>query len=196
MWRNADVLDFVGWLRAFNDGVRGGAPKAGFYGLDLYSLHVSMEAVLRYLDDVDPEAARRARFRYACFDHFGEDTQAYGYAAVFGLTPSCEQEVVSQLVELRRRASDYAKRDGRVAADEFFFAEQNARLVKNAEKYYRTMFQGGVFSWNLRDRHMAETLEALLAHLEAQEVPPRPWCGPTTHTSGTPGPRRCRRGGS
>jgi erythromycin esterase-like protein len=168
MWRNADVLDFVGWLRAYNDALPAAAAKVGFYGLDLYSLHASVGAVLDYLDRVDPEAARRARYRYSCFDHFGEDTQAYGYAAGFGLTESCEGEVVSQLVELRRRAAEYASRDGRVAEDEFFTAEQNARLVKNAEEYYRSMFRGRVSSWNLRDRHMAETLHALAAHLERQ----------------------------
>jgi erythromycin esterase-like protein len=168
MWRNADVLDFIGWLRAHNDGLSSSAAKVGFYGLDLYSLHASIEAVLNYLDRVDPEAARRARYRYSCFEHFGEDTQAYGYAANFGLTESCEDEVLSQLIELRRRAADYASRDGHIAADDFFFTEQNARLVKNAEEYYRSMFRGRVSSWNLRDRHMVETLEALVKHLEAQ----------------------------
>ncbi|CAN5438373.1 hypothetical protein BH20ACI3_BH20ACI3_19160 [soil metagenome] len=113
----------------------------------------------------------RARYRYSCFDHFGENTQAYGYAASFGLTESCENEVVSQLVELRRRAADYASRDGRVAADDFFFAEQNARLVKNAEEYYRSMFRQSVPSWNLRDRHMTETLDSLVAYLERQGQP-------------------------
>jgi erythromycin esterase-like protein len=168
MWRNADVLDFTGWLRAHNDGLPNSSNKVGFYGLDLYSLHSSIEAVLGYLAKVDPEAAKRARYRYSCFDHFGENTQAYGYAASFDLTDSCENEVVGQLVDLRRRAADYASRDGRVAADDFFFAEQNARLVKNAEEYYRSMFRGSVPSWNLRDRHMAETLESLIAHLENQ----------------------------
>jgi erythromycin esterase-like protein len=167
MWRNADVLDFVGWLRAHNDSLSSGN-KVGFYGLDLYSLHASMEAVLNYLDKIDPEAAKRARHRYSCFDHFGEDTQSYGYVAGLNLTESCENEVVNQLVELRRRAAEYASRDGRVAADEFFFAEQNARLVKNAEEYYRSMFRGRVSSWNLRDRHMVETLHALVAHLDSQ----------------------------
>ncbi len=116
MWRNADVLDFVGWLRSHNDEVGQSGAKVGFYGLDLYSLYASIEAVLGYLDKVDPEAARRARYRYACFEHFGEDTQAYGYAASFGLTESCEEDVVSQLIELQRRAAEYAQRDGRVAA--------------------------------------------------------------------------------
>ena len=165
MWRNADVLDFVGWLRAYNDARASGATPVGFYGLDLYSLNASITAVLGYLDKVDPEAARRARYRYGCFEHFGEDTQAYGYAASIGLSKSCEEQVVSQLTELQRRAAQYAGRDGRVAPDEFFYTEQNARLVKNAEEYYRSMFEGRVSSWNLRDTHMAETLDALLAHL-------------------------------
>jgi erythromycin esterase-like protein len=136
--------------------------------LDLYSLYTSIEAVLNYLARIDPEAAKRARYRYSCFEHFGDDTQAYGYATTFDLSESCEREVIDQLIELRRRAADYASRDGRVAQDEFFFAEQNARLVLNAERYYRIMFRGRVESWNLRDRHMAETLDALVAHLNSQ----------------------------
>jgi erythromycin esterase-like protein len=168
MWRNADVLDFIGWLRAHNDSLPANAAKVGFYGLDLYSLHASMEAVLNYLDKIDPDAARRARHRYSCFDHFGEDTQTYGYVTGLGLKETCENEVVNQLIELRRRAAEYASRDGRVAEDEFFTAFQNARLVKNAEQYYRSMFRGRVSSWNLRDQHMAETLDTLVAHLERQ----------------------------
>src|SRR6266511_344768 len=167
MWRNADVLDFVGWLRQHNDGLSSGARKVGFYGLDLYSLHASMGAVLEYLGRVDPEAARRARYRYGCFDHFGEDAQTYGYQAGFGLSESCETEVIRQLVELRSKAADYARRDGRIALDEYFSAEQNARLVQNAERYYREMFRGRVSSWNLRDAHMVETAEALARHLES-----------------------------
>lgn len=169
MWRNADVLDFVGWLRGFNDEIASDERKVGFYGLDLYSLHASMAAVLDYLDHVDPEAAARARFRYSCFEDFGEDSQAYGYAATYGMTKSCEEEVVSQLIDLRRHANEYLQHDGRPAADEQFYVEQNARLVKNAEQYYRSMFQRQASSWNLRDRHMTETLEALLAHFEPWE---------------------------
>lgn len=168
MWRNSVVLDFIGWLRGHNDSVSTAALKTGFYGLDLYSLHTSMAAVLAYLSKVDPQAAQRARYRYSCFDHFGEDTQAYGYAASYDLSASCEEEALGQLVELRQRAAAYASRDGRVADDEFFFAEQNARLVKNAEEYYRSMFRGRVDSWNKRDTHMAETLAALVAHLGRQ----------------------------
>ena len=169
MWRNADMLDFVGWLREHND-VRPDRERVGFYGLDLYSLHASMEAVLRYLEKVDPEAARRARDRYACFEHFGEDPQRYGYATSYGLSPSCEREVVEQLLELRLAAGEYARRDGRVAADELFYAEQNARLVRNAERYYRAMFGSRTGSWNLRDQHMAETLDALARFLDAERA--------------------------
>lgn len=162
MWRNADVLDFIGWLRAHNDGVPA-FERAGFYGLDLYALSASMQAVLEYLRIVDPEAARRAQHRYACFDHFGGDWQSYGYAATAGLAPTCEAVVIEQLVELRRAADEYLRRDGRLEPDAQFYAEQNARLVRNAERYYRAMFGSRVESWNVRDRHMAETLEALLA---------------------------------
>lgn len=165
IWRNADVLDFVGWLRTHNDALQPDETKVGFYGLDLYSMYGSISAVLSYLDKVDPEAAKRARFRYSCLEHFGEDTQAYGYAASFGLTQPCEDEVLSQLVDLQRRGSEYTRGDG-TSEDEHFYAEQNARLVKNAEVYYRTMFGSRVSSWNLRDSHMAETLEALLNHLD------------------------------
>jgi len=164
MWRNADVLDFIGWLRTHNDS-QPVDKRAGFYGLDLYSLRASMQAVLAYLAKVDPEAAGRARRRYGCFDHFGEEMQEYGHAAGFGLHPSCESEVVTQLLELHHKRAEYASRDGRVAADEFFYAEQNARLVRNAEEYYRTMFRGRAESWNLRDRHMVDTLRELLRFL-------------------------------
>ena len=168
MWRNTDVVEFIEWLRAYNDELPPTATKSGFYGLDLYSLRASMEAVLSYLEKVDPDTAKQARIRYGCFDHFGEDTQVYGFVTGTGIAKSCEEEVISQLVELRRRAMEYAQRDGRVAEDEFFYAEQNARLVKNAEAYYRSMFLEKVSSWNLRDRHMAETLDALVAHLDQQ----------------------------
>jgi erythromycin esterase-like protein len=170
MWRNADVLDFVGWLRDHNDALAQDAHKAGFYGLDLYSLHGSIEAVLGYLDTVNPQAAQQARERYACFEQFGSDPQSYGYATSFGAAESCADAVVSQLLDLQRRTAELTQRDGRVAEDEFFFAEQNARLVKNAEAYYRIMFRGRE-SWNLRDTHMAETLDALAAHLSRQGSP-------------------------
>lgn len=171
MWRNQDVLAFIEWVRDYNGKLPPGSPRVGFYGIDLYSLHRSQQAVVQYLEKVDPDAAKRARSRYSCFDHFGEDPQAYGYAASFGLSQTCQDEVLQQLLELQARAADYANRDGRVAEDEFFFAEQNARLVRNAEQYYRTMFEGRVSSWNLRDQHMAETLRELVDHLGRSQPP-------------------------
>jgi erythromycin esterase-like protein len=164
MWRNRDVLQFVDWLHRHN-AEQPEDRRAGFYGLDLYSLFASMQEVIRFLEKVDPEAAARARHRYSCFDAFGEDTQAYGYAAEFGVTRSCEDQAVQQLLEVQRDRAALAERDGRVPEDELFYTEQNARLVRNAEEYYRTMFRGRVDSWNLRDRHMSETLEALIGHL-------------------------------
>lgn len=165
MWRNTDVVAFVDWLRAFNGALPPQARAAGFYGLDLYSLFTSMEQVLRYLDKVDPDAAQRARQRYGCFDLYGADSQRYGYAAGFGLSASCENDVVGQLRELQAHAADYLHQDGPQAADEFFHARQNARLVVNAEHYYRTMFRGRISSWNLRDQHMMDTLDGLAQHL-------------------------------
>jgi erythromycin esterase-like protein len=123
-----------------------------------------MRAVLDYLDRADPEAAQRARSRYACFDHYGEDSQAYGYAASFGMKASCEDEVIQQLREMNQRAANQMAASSEDRAG-LFFAQQNARLVRNAEEYYRTMFHGRVSSWNLRDNHMVETLQALEKHL-------------------------------
>jgi erythromycin esterase-like protein len=171
MWRNTEVLDFVRWLRAHNDVRRGREPETGFYGLDLYSLHASMESVLEYLDRVDPPAAARARSRYACFEQFGSDPQSYGHAATLDLSRSCEDDVVRQLLDLQQQRAMLGQRDGLLAVDEHFQAEQNARVVKGAEQYYRTMFRGQVASWNLRDTHMADTLDALLEHLGGQAEP-------------------------
>jgi erythromycin esterase-like protein len=170
MWRNEDVLDLIGWLRDNNDS-RVAVERIGFYGIDLYSLHSSMAAVLQYLDKTDKVAAQRARYRYSCFEAYGEDPQHYGYAASFDLTKTCEDAAVRQLIELREKAADFMNRDGFIARDEYFFAEQNARLVKNAEEYYREMFRGRVSSWNLRDRHMTESIVALASHLETQHRP-------------------------
>ena len=163
MWRNTEVLSFVRWLREWND--EHPKSKVGFYGLDLYSLSSSIQAVIAYLDKVDPAAARRARDRYACFDHFAGDSHAYGYAVSAGITEPCEDDVVKQLGELRARATQYASRDRNAGHDEFFFAEQNALLAKNAEEYYRAMFRGRHSSWNIRDCHMADMFDALVKHL-------------------------------
>jgi erythromycin esterase-like protein/predicted phosphoribosyltransferase len=166
MWRNWVVAEFVGWLRDWNDSLPPDAPKVGFYGLDLYSLHASMDEVVRYLDGIDPEAARRARERYACFDHFSRDPQVYGYETGLGGAEPCEQQAVDQLLDLQRMRAEVASRDGHLDEDGHFYAEQNARLVANAEAYYRAAFRGGIESWNLRDLHMGDTLDALVAHLQ------------------------------
>lgn len=163
MWRNTVVRDFVGWLRRHNDGHR----PAGFYGLDLYSMHRSMRRVIDYLDRVDPAAAERARRRYACLDRAGEDDgQAYGYGAAFGAVESCQAEVLRQLADLQRNA---AAHDG----DAGFDAVRNAWTVRAAESYYRAMFGDRVSSWNLRDEHMADTLDALAEYLGHDGAPAR-----------------------
>jgi erythromycin esterase-like protein len=165
MWRNHEVRDFVEWLHGHN-ARRPPEERVRFYGLDLYSLAASMDAVIRYLDAVDPEEAARARSRYGCFDRFGgAEGQSYGYALAYQGALPCQDEVVSQLVALRARTADYVRRDGMDAFDEAFFAEQNAVVVRDAEEYYQQMYRADVSSWNLRDRHMANTTDALLEHL-------------------------------
>lgn len=171
LWRNADVLDFVGWLRAHNDGIAEDAGKAGFYGLDVYSLRASMESVIAALRRVDADAARRAEARYACFDRFGGDAQGYAASATFGLGVSCEAEVIQQLVDRLAAGGRAPARGGRAGEDAFFGAAENARLVRNASPYYRAMFGSQVLSWNLRDRHMAETLDALDDRLSREGEP-------------------------
>ena len=158
MWRNREVGDFVDWLHARNAGVE---PKrrVAFHGLDLYSLYNSIREVLRYLDDVDPATARVARHRYACLTPWQSDPAIYGHAALTGHYKSCERDVVAILGDLLERERSYAEDDG----ERFLDAAQNARLVANAERYYRVMYYGSRASWNLRDTHMFETLKTLLA---------------------------------
>jgi erythromycin esterase-like protein len=166
MWRNADILDFIGWLRSHNDEMSNHRQKIGFYGLDLYSLQASMKSVISYLERKDPAAALKARERYACFDRFGVDHHGYARIAGTGTAGSCQEEVLEQLLELQKSSALYLEKDGLSVADELFSAEQNARLVKNAEEYYRTMLEGNISSWNRRDEHMFETLKCLMNHLE------------------------------
>ena len=168
MWRNADVLDFIGWLKDHNESVHSLDHQAGFYGLDLYSLHKSMQEVITYLEAKDPTEAAKARILYGCIERYGHDPQNYGLLAGSGVGESCRAEVIQQLMDLRGKEVEYLSRNGHAAADEFFFAEQNARLVRNAEQYYREMFRSNASSWNLRDKHMMETLIELVAHLQTQ----------------------------
>lgn len=167
MWRNTTLAPFLRWLRAHNDDLTSPATKVGFYGLDLYSLNSSMQAVINFLSKVDPEAAERARTRYACFDHLGCDPQTYGYLTSEGLKKSCMKEAIEQILELQHHAFEYVRKDN-IAQEDYFFASQNARVVKDAESYYRSMFEGGVSSWNVRDTHMLETLNSIADHLETR----------------------------
>jgi erythromycin esterase-like protein len=174
MWRNTAVVEFVAWLHQHNARAANADRRAGFYGLDLYSLHASMRAVVHYLQKTDPAAAHSARQAYACFDHFGEDLDSYAWASRQQGGTSCEEAVARQLMELRERRHELVRREASArSVEEFFSAEQNARLARNAEKYYRTMFQGRVESWNLRDRHMAETLDELRTHLQQHGRAPK-----------------------
>lgn len=158
MWRNNEVRSFVDWLHEYNIGQT--APKRiAMYGLDLYSLYTSIRSVLEYLESVDPEAARIGRQRYGCLTPWQTDPATYGEAALSGNYRNCETDVVRMLEDLLRKRSSYMVHDG----ERFLDAVQNARLVANAEQYYRIMYYGSRASWNLRDSHMHETLKSLLA---------------------------------
>ena len=165
MWRNSDVLDFTGWLRQRN--IKSTGEDVGFYGLDLYSLNDSMKAVLDYLRANDPAVARTFTHRYACFDHFGGDPKRYGLFTGSGISKTCEEEVISALADMRRKKASLLGLDGHRAEEAYFCAEQNATVVADAENYYRTMLRGDVESWNLRDRHMMNTLIAISSHIES-----------------------------
>jgi len=158
MWRNQEVLDFIHWLRDFNLQRRPTGRRVGFYGLDLYSLFTSVDCVLNYLDRVDPQAAAVARFRYGCLTPWEGDPATYGRATLTGRYRSCEREVARMLQELSQRRMAASTQDG----EDLFDAQLNARLVADAEQYYRIMYYGSDESWNHRDTHMFETLRLLL----------------------------------
>lgn len=158
MWRNTEVRDFVSWLRKHNGTVQKN-DRVAFHGLDLYSLYDSIRSVLNYLDEVDPESARVARERYGCLTPWQRDPATYGHAALTGSYPTCETDVARALTDLLAKRRVYAEHDG----ERFLDAEQNARLVANAERYYRIMYYGSRASWNLRDGHMFDTLKNMLA---------------------------------
>jgi protein-L-isoaspartate(D-aspartate) O-methyltransferase len=160
MWRNQETLALIEWLHAYNAEVAAPERKVSFSGLDLYSLFTSAYEVVRYLDRVDPEAARLARERYGQLTPWQHDPAAYGRATLLGRMKPLEAEVVAMLRELLAKRLDYIAQDG----DQFFDAAQNARVVADAERYYRTMYYGAAESWNLRDSHMFDTLRAILAH--------------------------------
>lgn len=160
MWRNHEVRAFVDWLHEHNDGVRDPALQVSFHGLDLYSMFTSRDVVLSYLEGIDPEAAALARVRYGCLTPWEHDPAAYGRAVVTGRFAGCEDAVVRTLTDLLKRRLDYATDGG----DDFVDAAQNAMVVANAERYYRSMYYGSHESWNLRDLHMFETLQLVRSH--------------------------------
>jgi protein-L-isoaspartate(D-aspartate) O-methyltransferase len=158
MWANRQVLELAKWLRDYNQRFPSPDDAVGFYGMDLYSLYASIDSVIRYLEEVDATAAAAARQRYGCLSPWQKDPASYGAMVVRGHFENCEKEVVAMLDAMLNKRLEYAKSDGR----RFLDAVSNARLVRNAEQYYRVMYQGSVKSWNLRDTHMFETLQALL----------------------------------
>ena len=160
MWHNEEMKAFVHWARDFNEAISYPQRQVRIYGLDIYSLYNSIGAVLDFLDRVDPEAAESARVRYGCFSPWETDPATYGRAAVSGQLKGCEDEVVRTLSELLENRVKYALED----QDELFDAERNATVVKEAERYYRIMYSGNRDSWNLRDNHMFQTLEAVIRH--------------------------------
>jgi erythromycin esterase-like protein len=163
MWCNKIIQSHIEWLQQFNQQAK---EPVGFYGLDVYSLNTSIQAVIDYLQAHDSEAAERAKQRYGIFEQVGHNPQAYGYLANSGIKKSGEAAVIEQLLEFQHHAFEYCKVNGGHNIDDYFYALQNARVVKNAEAYYRAMFTSDISSWNLRDRHMMETLNALASHLE------------------------------
>jgi erythromycin esterase-like protein len=159
MWRNQEVLAFADWLRGYNES-RDVVSQASFHGLDVYSLSESIASVLEYLDKVDADEAEKARWRYGCLTPWQDHPTEYGKAVVHGGLQDCEEAAVAQLRRLFENRMDYLQEDG----EKWFDAAQNARIVAAAERYYRAIYQGGAASWNLRDRHMFETLQAVISH--------------------------------
>ena len=159
MWRNEEVADFANWLRGHNH-MLPESERVEFRGLDVYSLNASIRAVLDYLDMVDPEGAEEARGRYGCLSPWQSDPARYGRAVMTGQKKPCDEALLTQLRDLLSRRLDYLGGDG---GDAFFDAVQNAKIAHAAEHYYRVMYEGATESWNLRDRHMFNTLQSLLA---------------------------------
>lgn len=174
MWGNTTIPPFLKWLRQYNQVL---SPKnwIGFYGLDLYSLKESIHAVIEYLKMYDPDAAKMAEERYACFEQVSNDPQAYAYFIKSGVKKNCIKEVSEQFLEMQHRAFNQLSKTQHIAeAELLFFAMQNARLIKNSEHYYRALFESREKTWNIRDHHMAETLQNLISYLETKlNVPPK-----------------------
>lgn len=165
MWRNTVVKDFVEWMKHYNDKHSDSRDFVGFYGLDVYSLQSSRDEVIHYLDQVDKELAKKAREQYACFDKYGSSEQSYAYNMSLGMSQSCETAVLNVLNEMLKRQNEFVKHS-KLGEDAYFYALQNAKVIKGAEKYYRNMFKGGATTWNIRDLHMKNTLIDLMKYKE------------------------------
>jgi erythromycin esterase-like protein len=163
MWKNKEMLSFVEQLKEINL-QKPAEERVAFYGLDLYSMYSSIEAVISYLDKVDPDAAQMARKRYACFYRYGNDDDSYGQAMNY-VKENCQKQVIEQLMELQKKRNQYLQENSLQGNEELFYAEQNARVAKNAEQYYREMFSRRVKTWNLRDLHMADMVEEVSNHV-------------------------------
>jgi erythromycin esterase len=153
MWGNWEVGSLIEWLHDFNKTLPSGK-KVGFYGLDVYSLWESMEVMINYLRKEDPDAAQLAIEALRCFEPYAEG-QDYA-RAMLHLSATCRDEVLTLLKEVRRRSRHY-DHDAEAALN----SEMNAQVIANAEKYYRAMVSFRDESWNVRDTHMVETLNAL-----------------------------------
>jgi erythromycin esterase-like protein len=167
MWRNADFRDFITWVRAYNESRAPGGGGVGVYGMDFYSLTDSADAVVEYLRRVDPEASKRARDRYNCFSGYRDRPEQYGYDLATRARGSCEKAATEQLREMERRVTDWRNRPDKKADDDLLSAYHNARVVKGAEAYYRLMYYQNFSTWNLRDSHMAGTIQELVRHRDS-----------------------------
>jgi erythromycin esterase-like protein len=171
MWRNTVVQEFVEWMREYNAN-RDVRQRAGFYGMDLYSFIASSNEVLEYLEKVDPQLAEDARENYECFLQYGDDPHAYARHTAFGMSPTCEKEVLETLKMIRAKTHERMRRDGFLEHDEDFYAQQNAEIVKDAEEYYRASAIGRADSWNIRDSHMVKAIHDLIGHRTKQTGAP------------------------
>ena len=167
MWRNVPMVHFIDWLREYNNEQL--HTKVGFYGLDLYSLYRSIDTIITCLGKIDPVAAEEAQSYYACFDQFRHDPQAYAYAVFRKAIEPCTDMIIEELKRLQDYTWAQFERN-KMSADEAFYLEQNARVVKNAENYYRSLFDTQARSWNLRDSHMFETLNVLISHYRLKGI--------------------------
>jgi erythromycin esterase-like protein len=183
MWRNQVMVNFTEWLKEHNSDIQDPKKRVGVYGLDLYSMYTSAHEVIHYLDEIDPSAAKLARRRYGTLDQFKDEPHDYAAAVMLGISPSCEKAVVQMLVDICRKGPEYLSSKGMVDGEELFYAQENAVVVKDAEEYYRKAYAGGAVTWNLRDRHMHNTLKEILQHYNEKRGWPKPKAVVWAHNS-------------